>query len=95
MLGGRGRHVGTTTTKEHKSELRWSVNGDFMCVCAHACTIEEKVEEVGSGQIYAKKGAFRRIHIEEYSGGKVLVFRSGCIPKQKLNSELHRCQVCL
>lgn len=40
-------------------------------------------------------GAFRRIHIEEYSGGKVLVFRSGCIPKQKLNSELHRCQVCL
>lgn len=30
--GGGGRHVGTTTTEEHKSELRWSVNGDSVCM---------------------------------------------------------------
>lgn len=63
----------------------------ILCVCAHACTIEEKAEVVGRGQIYEEKGAFGRIHIEEYSGAKVIVF----IPKQRLNSELHRCQVCL
>lgn len=76
--GGRGRHVGTTTS-EHKSELRWSVNGDSMCA---------RTREVGksrsswTGDRFMRKDIQKDHVIEEFSGGKVLVFRSGCIPRQ-------------
>lgn len=50
--GGRGRHVGTTTTEEHKSALRLSVNGDSMCVRTRVHA-REQVEVVRKGLIYA------------------------------------------
>lgn len=49
--GGRGRHVGTTTTEEHKSALGWSVNGDSMCVRTRVHE-REQVEVVRKGLIY-------------------------------------------
>lgn len=49
-VGGRGRHVGTTTTEEHKSALRRSVNGDSKCVRTRVHE-REQAELVGKGLI--------------------------------------------
>lgn len=58
--GGGG---GATSAQPRRRNTKVSYVGLSMvilCVCAHACTIEEKVEVVGRGQIYAKKGGIQK-----------------------------------